>query len=185
MLIKQLRAITSFNTISDQSNDKLPNSILTTGSAKETLIVFHSAALELELRLSGELEDDKLVFDTIACQTSGRSKALAAHHFNESSDHIVREYVISNSIDLSKFIRNNATSDQARYYSTQAHPRKIVCIRSYETTLLRKLDRSANTAGDVRIELNQVIQDSQYEMRQETRADLERVIATVERIEIR
>ena len=86
---------------------------------------------------------------------------------------------------MSKFIKNNATPDQAKYYSTQAHVRKLVYNRNYENTLLKMLDRYANAMADVRIEISQSIQNSQANLRIGTRDDLERVAQAIERIEFR
>ena len=179
------RAINSLDSLSTQLNKSLPNSILTTGTTRELLIIFRCKYLENEMRDKGLLNANELVFDTISCQSRDKSRSLEFHRFNKLTDEIVREYSISNSIDLSKFIQNNATPDQARYYSTQAHVRKLVYNRNYENMLLDRLDRYANAVADVRIEINQSIQNSQANLRIGTRDDLERVAQAIERIEFR
>lgn len=179
------RAINSLDSLSTQLNESLPNSILTTGTAQELLIIFRCKSLEDEMRDKGLLGSNESVFDTIACQAKDKTRLLEFHKFDKLTDEIIREYSISNSIDLSKFIRNNATPDQAKFYSTQTHIRKLVYNRSYENTLLERLDRYANSVADVRIEINQSIQNSQANLRIGTRDDLNRVVQAVERIEFR
>ena len=179
------RAINSLDSLSTQLNESLPNSILTTGTTQELLIIFRCNSLENEMRDKGLIGSNESVFDTIACQAKDKTRSLEFHKFDKLTDEIVREYSISNSIDLSKFIRNNATPDQAKFYSTQTHIRKLVYNRNYENTLLERLDRYANSVADVRIEINQSIQNSQANLRIGTRDDLNRVVQAVERIEFR
>lgn len=179
------RAINSLDSLSTQLNESLPNSILTTGTAQELLIIFRCKSLENEMRDKGLIGPNESVFDTIACQAKDKTRSLEFHKFDKLTDEIIREYSISNSIDLSKFIRNNATPDQAKFYSTQTHIRKLVYNRNYENTLLERLDRYANSVADVRIEINQSIQNSQANLRIGTRDDLNRVVQAVERIEFR
>ena len=169
--------------IQTQINDKLPNSILTTGTAKELLIIIRRPALTEEFRENKLMTVIESVFDTISCQKRDRAQRLRDHNFDPDNDEIVREYESANAIDLNKFLKLNVTEDQAKMYSDRIRIRKLIYLTEFEVKFLNRLDRYANSVTDVRILLNQTIQDAQADFRIETRNGLERIERRLDRIE--
>ena len=181
-LVAEVRDQTIQNSqaIINQINEKYADAKITTGSAKEVLLLIESRELTENLKIYGYS-----IYDTISCQIKDRDAHLKKHGFNSQVDRIVRSYESSNSIDLSYFMKTHLRESQAYLFSNSTYRRKLVYRNNFKDELLNRLDTYIESIPNTRVEVIQTVENTQATILRSIERRLGDIEAHVERIENR